>query len=54
MRFGALIGVEEYAGMPAGKARRLLTDRVMAAIAELSGQERADAYNEVPGAESPI
>jgi 1-acyl-sn-glycerol-3-phosphate acyltransferase len=40
--------------MPAGKARRLLTDRVMAAIAELSGQERADAYNEVPGAESPI
>jgi 1-acyl-sn-glycerol-3-phosphate acyltransferase len=48
VRFGKPIGVEPYAGMPAGKARRLLTDQVMAAIAELSGQERVDVYNEVP------
>ena len=48
VRFGKPIGVESYAGMPAGKARRLLTDEVMAAIAELSGQERVDYYNEVP------
>ena len=34
--------------MPAGKARRLLTDEVMDAIAALSGQERADTYNELP------
>ena len=54
VRFGAPIGVEEYAGMPAGKARRLLTDRVMEAIAELSGQERVDTYNEVPGGEPTI
>ena len=51
VRFGEPIGVEEYAGMPAGKARRQLTDRVMEAIAELSGQERVDSYNEVPGGE---
>ncbi len=48
VRFGTPIGVEAYAGVPAGKARRLLTDEVMAAIAELSGQERVDTYNEVP------
>jgi 1-acyl-sn-glycerol-3-phosphate acyltransferase len=48
VRFGKPIAVEPYAGMPAGKARRLLTDQVMAAIAELSGQERVDVYNEVP------
>jgi 1-acyl-sn-glycerol-3-phosphate acyltransferase len=51
VRFGTPIGVKEYAGMPAGKARRLLTDRVMEAIAELSGQERVDEYNEVPSGE---
>jgi 1-acyl-sn-glycerol-3-phosphate acyltransferase len=34
--------------MPAGKGRRLLTDEVMDAIAELSGQDRADCYNELP------
>jgi 1-acyl-sn-glycerol-3-phosphate acyltransferase len=51
VRFGTPIGVEEYAGVPAGKARRQLTDRVMEAIAELSGQERVDSYNEVPGGE---
>lgn len=51
VRFGEPIGIERFAGMPAGKARRLLTDEVMDAIAALSGQERAPGYNEVPGPE---
>ncbi|MEO5744784.1 MAG: lysophospholipid acyltransferase family protein [Terracoccus sp.] len=50
VRFGEPIGIERFAGMPAGKARRLLTDQVMDAIAGLSGQARAPGYNEVPGA----
>lgn len=37
-----------YDGVPLGKARRLLTDEVMAAIQGLSGQERAGVYNERP------
>jgi 1-acyl-sn-glycerol-3-phosphate acyltransferase len=49
VRFGQPIGVEQYAGMPAGRARRELTDDVMDAIAELTGQDRVDTYNEVPG-----
>jgi hypothetical protein len=39
---------EDYAHLPPGKARREITDRVMDAVAALSGQERADAYNERP------
>lgn len=35
-----------YEDMPSGKARRLLTDEIMAAIAELSGQEIAGEYND--------
>ncbi|MBD3784876.1 MAG: 1-acyl-sn-glycerol-3-phosphate acyltransferase [Micrococcales bacterium] len=46
--FGRPISPEPYAGMPAGKARRLLTDAVMDAIAGLTGQERADTHNELP------
>ena len=46
--FGRPVDPEPYAAMPAGKARRLLTDEVMDAIAALSGQERADTYNELP------
>ena len=47
--FGAPIAVAgHYAGMPQGRARRELTDEVMAAIAALSGQERADVFNELP------
>ncbi|RKT79148.1 1-acyl-sn-glycerol-3-phosphate acyltransferase [Terracoccus luteus] len=49
VRFGEPIGVERYRGMPAGRARRELTDEVMAAIAALSGQQMADTYNDVPG-----
>jgi 1-acyl-sn-glycerol-3-phosphate acyltransferase len=54
VRFGEPIGVERFAGMPAGKARRALTDEVMDAIAGLTGQERADTYNEVPPAEPGV
>jgi 1-acyl-sn-glycerol-3-phosphate acyltransferase len=46
--FGRPLNPEPYAAMPAGKARRLLTDAVMDAIAGLSGQVRVDAYNELP------
>jgi 1-acyl-sn-glycerol-3-phosphate acyltransferase len=46
--FGRPIYPASFDGMPAGKARRLLTDEVMDAIAALSGQERAETYNELP------
>jgi 1-acyl-sn-glycerol-3-phosphate acyltransferase len=49
VRFGAPIAVAgEYDGVPSGRARRELTDRVMAAIGQLSGQEEAGVYNERP------
>jgi 1-acyl-sn-glycerol-3-phosphate acyltransferase len=49
VRFGRPIRVAgEYDGVPAGRARREVTDRVMAAIQELSGQEQAGVYNERP------
>ncbi|HET7477698.1 MAG TPA: lysophospholipid acyltransferase family protein [Dermatophilaceae bacterium] len=41
---------ERYAGVPAGRARREVTDEIMDAIHALSGQERAGVYNERPGA----
>ncbi|WP_148613976.1 lysophospholipid acyltransferase family protein [Nocardioides rubriscoriae] len=45
--FGAPIDVAgRLDGVPLGKARRVLTDEVMAAIAGLSGQEPAGTYNE--------
>jgi 1-acyl-sn-glycerol-3-phosphate acyltransferase len=47
--FGKPIPVtERLAGMPQGRARRELTDAVMDAIAAMSGQERADEFNELP------
>jgi 1-acyl-sn-glycerol-3-phosphate acyltransferase len=46
--FGPPVRSEPYAAMPAGKARRLLTDEVMNGIAALTGQARVDAYNELP------
>jgi 1-acyl-sn-glycerol-3-phosphate acyltransferase len=49
VRFGPPVDPAAYAGMPAGRARREITDEVMARIAALSPQERADAYNEPPG-----
>jgi 1-acyl-sn-glycerol-3-phosphate acyltransferase len=49
VRFGEPIEVAgQYDGVPAGRARREVTDRVMAAIAALSGQEEAGVYNERP------
>jgi 1-acyl-sn-glycerol-3-phosphate acyltransferase len=48
VRFGPPVDPADYAGMPAGRARRALTDEVMDRIAALSPQERADAYNEPP------
>jgi 1-acyl-sn-glycerol-3-phosphate acyltransferase len=45
--FGAPIDPRgRYDGIPLGKARRLLTDEVMAAIQRLTGQEEAGIYNE--------
>jgi 1-acyl-sn-glycerol-3-phosphate acyltransferase len=38
--------VGRFDGMPLGKARRLLTDEIMAAIQQLSGQAEAGVYNE--------
>lgn len=40
--------VGRFDGVPLGKARRVITDEVMAAIAMLSGQEVAGVYNERP------
>lgn len=46
--FGPPIHPAPYADLPAGKARRLMTDAVMDAIAGLTGQGRADTHNELP------
>ena len=47
--FGEPIQVAgEYDGMPSGKARRELTDRIMTGIQELTGQEEAGVYNDRP------
>ena len=49
VRFGAPIDASQrWSGVPAGRARRELTDQIMDAIAELSGQPRATVYNERP------
>src|SRR5919202_2124777 len=48
VRFGPPVDPADYAGLPAGRARRALTDEVMERIAALSPQQRADAYNEPP------
>ncbi|HET7900639.1 MAG TPA: lysophospholipid acyltransferase family protein [Candidatus Nanopelagicales bacterium] len=47
VRFGTPIRVgDRFQGMPPGRARRELTDEVMAAIHGLTGQELAGIYNE--------
>ncbi len=49
VRFGAPLDFAgRYDGVPLGRARREVTDEVMAAIAALSGQEAASTYNERP------
>lgn len=57
LRFGDPIDVTPYqeklaAGAGAGAVRRELTDAVMDAIAAVSGQERADGYNQPPADEA--
>lgn len=49
VRFGAPIHVTgRYDGVPAGRARREVTDEIMAAIQALTGQEEAGIYNARP------
>ena len=48
VKFGKPIDVSRHGGAESGRARRLATDEIMAAIHALSGQELANAYNEVP------
>jgi 1-acyl-sn-glycerol-3-phosphate acyltransferase len=49
VRFGEpLRFAGRYDGVPLGRARREVTDEVMAAIAALSGQQEAGVYNERP------
>ena len=53
VKFGEPLDLTEHGPANSGKARRLATDDIMAAIHELSGQELANAYNEAP-ANTPI
>ncbi|WP_110182668.1 lysophospholipid acyltransferase family protein [Nocardioides solisilvae] len=50
VRFGEPLRFEHREGVPPGRARREATDRIMAAIAGLSGQEPAGVYNDRAGA----
>jgi 1-acyl-sn-glycerol-3-phosphate acyltransferase len=49
VRFGAPLDADPYQSLPAGAARRRMTDDVMAAIAGLSGQETAPGYSPTSG-----
>jgi 1-acyl-sn-glycerol-3-phosphate acyltransferase len=53
VRFGEPLDLSHHGAATSGRARRLATDDIMAAIHRLSGQELANAYNEVP-AHTPI
>jgi 1-acyl-sn-glycerol-3-phosphate acyltransferase len=44
--FGPPVRPQDYAHLPPGRARRAITDDVMDAVAALSGQERAQEYND--------
>lgn len=46
VRFGAPVDLSDLAEMPGGRARNEATERIMAAIAQLTGQERSDTVNE--------
>ena len=48
VKFGEPLDLAHHGPASSGKARRLATDEIMAAIHALSGQELANAYNEVP------
>ncbi|MFB7892858.1 lysophospholipid acyltransferase family protein [Microbacterium sp. NPDC056044] len=45
VRFGEPLELTDLEGVPDGKARREITERMMAAIARLSGQERSGSVN---------
>ncbi|UCR90516.1 lysophospholipid acyltransferase family protein [Mycetocola spongiae] len=51
LRFGEPIDVSAHGPATSGKARRLATDEIMAAIHALSEQELAHEYNESPPAD---
>lgn len=53
IKFGEPLDLTPHGPATSGKARRLATDDIMAAIHALSGQELAGVYNEVP-AQGPI
>lgn len=46
LRFGPPVPLDGLASLPAGRARREATERMMAAIQALTGQERAEGYAE--------
>ncbi|WP_314422190.1 lysophospholipid acyltransferase family protein [uncultured Microbacterium sp.] len=48
VRFGAPLDLSRHGSASSGRARRLATDEIMAAIHALSGQELAGTYNEAP------
>jgi len=48
VRFGEPLDLSGHGPASSSRARRLATDEIMAAIHDLSGQELAHAYNEVP------
>jgi len=45
VHFGEPLDLSDLDGVPAGKARRQITERTMNAIAALSGQERSGEVN---------
>lgn len=54
IRFGEpMLLRDRYAGVPTGRARRLITDDIMNAIQQMSGQEPAGQYNERPATTAP-
>jgi len=53
VRFGEPLHLSHHGAADSGRARRLATDDIMAAIHALSGQELANTYNEAP-AHNPI
>jgi len=48
VRFGEPLDLSPHGPASSGRARRLATDEIMAAIHALSGQELAGTYNEAP------
>jgi len=48
IEFGTPLDLSRHGKADSGRARRHATDEVMEAIAAMSGQERADGYNEPP------